>query len=47
MKITYVVIPLYPRFELGETKVNLDAEHNRPVCLAVLALFRLRTSAEE
>jgi len=47
MKVTHVVIPLYPRFELSETEVNLDAEHDRPVYLAVLALFRLCTSAEE
>lgn len=44
--MTHVVIPLYPRFELGETEVDLDAEHDRPVCLAVLAVFRLCTSAE-
>jgi len=43
---THIVIPLYPCFELSETEVNLDAEHDRPVCLAVLAMFRLCTSAE-
>jgi hypothetical protein len=45
-EITHIVIPLYPRFELSETKVDLDAEHDRPVCLAVLAMFRLCTSTE-
>lgn len=41
-----IVLPLDPCLELSQTEVNLDTEYDRPVFLAILAIFRLGTTGQ-